>query len=44
MNVAQFKACVTCTATIDRDQVSNSYGFEYILFIHSNTNPNLITL
>jgi hypothetical protein len=30
MDVTQFKACVTCTATIDRDQVpslSSSNGF-----------------
>jgi hypothetical protein len=46
MDVAQFKACITCTATIDRDQVpslSSSDGFTYPLFIYSNTNPNLIT-
>jgi hypothetical protein len=46
MDVAQFNACVTCTATIDRDQVpglSSSNGFMYPLFIYSNTNPNLIT-
>jgi hypothetical protein len=32
MNVAQFKACVTCTAILDRDQVpslSGSNGFTY---------------
>jgi hypothetical protein len=32
MDVAQFKACVTCTATIDRDQVLSplsSNGFTY---------------
>jgi hypothetical protein len=32
MDVAQFKACVTCTATLYRDQVprlSNSNGFIY---------------
>jgi hypothetical protein len=32
MDVAQFKACVTCTATLDRDQVpslSSSNGFTY---------------
>jgi hypothetical protein len=46
MDVAQFKACVTCAATIDRDQVpslSTSNGFTYPLFTYSNTNPNLIT-
>jgi hypothetical protein len=45
MDVAQFKACVTCTATLDRDRVSSlssSNGFKYPLFIYSNTNPNLI--
>jgi hypothetical protein len=44
MDVAQFKACVTCTATLDRDQVPSlsSSGFAYSLFIYSNTNPNLI--
>jgi hypothetical protein len=32
MDVAQFEACVTCTATLDRDQVpslSSSNGFTY---------------
>jgi hypothetical protein len=32
MDVAQFKACVTCTAKLDRDQVpslSSSNGFAY---------------
>jgi hypothetical protein len=32
MDVAQYKACVTCTATLDRDQVpslSTSNGFAY---------------
>jgi hypothetical protein len=32
MDVAQFNACVTCTATLDRDQVprlSSSNGFTY---------------
>jgi hypothetical protein len=32
IDVAQFKACVTCTATLDRDQVpilSSSNGFAY---------------
>jgi hypothetical protein len=32
MDVAQFKACVTCTATLDRDQVpslSSCNGFMY---------------
>jgi hypothetical protein len=32
MDVAQFKACVTCTATLDRDQIpslSSSDGFTY---------------
>jgi hypothetical protein len=32
MDVAQFKACITCTATLDRDQVpglSSSNGFTY---------------
>jgi hypothetical protein len=32
MDVAQFKACVTCTATLDRDQepsLSGSNGFTY---------------
>jgi hypothetical protein len=46
MDVAQFKACVTHTATIDGDQapsLSNSNGFTYPLFIYSNTNPNLMT-
>jgi hypothetical protein len=46
MDVAQFKACVMCTATIDRDQVpslSSSNGFTYPLLIYSNTNPSLIT-
>jgi hypothetical protein len=46
MDVAQFKACVTCTATIDRDQVpslSTNNGSTYSLFIYSNINPNLIT-
>jgi hypothetical protein len=45
MDVAQFKACVTCTATVDRDQVpslSSSNGFKYPSFIYSNTNPSLI--
>jgi hypothetical protein len=46
MDVSQFKACVTCIATIDRDQVpslSSNNGFTYPLFIYSDTNPNLIT-
>jgi hypothetical protein len=33
MDVAQFKACVTCTATLDRDQVpiiSSSNIFTYL--------------
>jgi hypothetical protein len=45
MDVVQFKACVTCTATIARDQVpslSSSNSFTCPLFIYSNTNPNLI--
>jgi hypothetical protein len=45
MDVAQFKAYVTCTATVDRDQVPsllNSNGFTYPLLIYSNTNPILI--
>jgi hypothetical protein len=45
MDVAQFKACATCTATIDRDQVpslSTSNGCTYPLLIYSNTRPNLI--
>jgi hypothetical protein len=32
MDVAQFQACVTCTATVNRDQVpslSSSNGFVY---------------
>jgi hypothetical protein len=35
MDVVQFKACVTCTATVDRDQVtslSSSNGFAYPLY------------
>jgi hypothetical protein len=47
MDVAQFKARVTCTETLDTDQVpslSSSNGFTYPLFIYSNTNPNLITI
>jgi hypothetical protein len=35
MDVAQFKACVTCIAILDRYQVpslSNSNGFTYLLF------------
>jgi hypothetical protein len=47
MDVAQFKACVTCPATLDRVQVpslSSSNGFTFPLLIYSNTNPNLITL
>jgi hypothetical protein len=46
MDVAQFKECVTCTATLDRHEVpslSSSIGFTYPLFTYSNTNPNLIT-
>jgi hypothetical protein len=46
MDVTQFKACVTCAETIDRDQVpslSSSNGFTYPLFIYSNTDPSLIT-
>jgi hypothetical protein len=45
MDVAQFKAFVTCAATVDRDQVpslSSTNGYTYRLFIYSNTNPNLI--
>jgi hypothetical protein len=45
MYVAQFRARVTCTATLDIHQVpclSSSNGFTYPLFIYSNTNPNLI--
>jgi hypothetical protein len=45
MDLAQFKACVTCTATIDRYQVSSlsrGNGFTYPLFIYSNTNHKLI--
>jgi hypothetical protein len=46
MDVAHFKACITCTATVVRDQVPNlssSNSFTYTLFIYSNTNPYLIT-
>jgi hypothetical protein len=46
MDIAQFKAYVTCTATLDRGQVcslSSSNTFTYPLFIYSDTNPNLIT-
>jgi hypothetical protein len=35
IDVAQFKACVTCTATLDRDQapsLSSSNGFAYPLY------------
>jgi hypothetical protein len=40
MDVAQFEACVTRTATLDRDRVpslSSSNGFTYPLLIFSNT-------
>jgi hypothetical protein len=43
---AQVKAPVTCTATIDKNQVPSplrSNGFTYALLIYSNTNPSLIT-
>jgi hypothetical protein len=44
MDVAQFKAYVTCTVTLDQvPSLSSSSGFTYPLFIYSNTNSNLIT-
>jgi hypothetical protein len=45
MDVAQFKVCIMCTATIDGDQVpslSCSNIFTYPFFLYSNTNSNLI--
>jgi hypothetical protein len=47
MDVAQYKTCVTRTATRDRDQVrslSIGNGFIHPSFIYSNTNPNLLTI
>jgi hypothetical protein len=46
MDVAQFKARITCTVAIKRDKVPSllsSNGFTYPLLIYSITNSNLIT-
>jgi hypothetical protein len=42
MDLVQLKTCVTCTATIDRDQVPSLSSFTYHLFIYSNSNTNII--
>jgi hypothetical protein len=42
IDVAQFKACVTCTATVDRDQVpslSSSDGFTFSTLILGSKDP-----
>jgi hypothetical protein len=46
MDAAQFKACVTCTATLDRDQIprlSSSNGFTYPPLSNAFASERLVT-
>jgi hypothetical protein len=43
MDVIQFNACVTCTATRDEIPVYQAVPALRTFFIYSNINPNLMT-